>query len=185
MWFDETGLPWVRPSPNLPDLQSVAWYPGTVLFEATNLSVGRGTAAPFRQVGAPWLDPAPVVSLVPPGLVRLATTRFTPFQPGDGKYADMTLAGIAFPAFTRTPGLVAQCLAWRRSPPATGRGCESDPVEAALALLDAIRRVHPDSLRMDATGLALRLGVAPGTRGAWQARLARFMVRRRRYLLYR
>ncbi len=47
-WFDRTGLPWIRPSPNLPDLASVAWYPGTVLFEATNLSVGRGTDAPFR-----------------------------------------------------------------------------------------------------------------------------------------
>ena len=57
-WFDRTGLPWVRPSPNLPDLESVAWYPGTVLFEATNLSVGRGSDAPFRQVGAPWLHAA-------------------------------------------------------------------------------------------------------------------------------
>jgi uncharacterized protein YbbC (DUF1343 family) len=56
-WFDETGLPWVQPSPNLPTLDSVTLYPGTCLLEGTNLSEGRGTTRPFEYVGAPWLDP--------------------------------------------------------------------------------------------------------------------------------
>src|SRR6059036_4119196 len=61
MYFDETGLPWVRPSPNMPDLESAIHYPGTCLFEGTNLSVGRGTALAFQIVGAPWLDTAAVL----------------------------------------------------------------------------------------------------------------------------
>src|SRR5260221_384898 len=65
MWFDDTGLPWVRPSPNLADLEAVAWYPGTVLFEATNLSTGRGTDDAFKQIGAPWLDFARLLTVDP------------------------------------------------------------------------------------------------------------------------
>src|SRR5690606_6866273 len=55
MWFDETGLPWVNPSPNLRRLEAVIHYPGTVFFEAINVSEGRGSDAPFEQIGAPWL----------------------------------------------------------------------------------------------------------------------------------
>jgi uncharacterized protein YbbC (DUF1343 family) len=55
-YFDSTGLPWVLPSPNLPTLDSAIVYPGTVLFEGTNLSEGRGTTRPFEIVGAPWVD---------------------------------------------------------------------------------------------------------------------------------
>lgn len=55
-WYDETNLPWVPPSPNMPTLDTVVLYPGTCLFEGTNLSEGRGTARPFRLVGAPWID---------------------------------------------------------------------------------------------------------------------------------
>ena len=56
MYFDETGLPWVMPSPNLPTLDSTIVYPGAVLFEGTMLSEGRGTTRPFELVGAPWID---------------------------------------------------------------------------------------------------------------------------------
>ena len=56
MYFDETGLPWVMPSPNLPTLDSAIVYPGAVLFEGTMLSEGRGTTRPFELVGAPWID---------------------------------------------------------------------------------------------------------------------------------
>jgi uncharacterized protein YbbC (DUF1343 family) len=56
-FFDECGLPWVLPSPNLPTLESAIVYPGTVLFEGTNVSEGRGTTRPFELVGAPWIDP--------------------------------------------------------------------------------------------------------------------------------
>lgn len=55
-WFDETGLPWVMPSPNMPTLETAAVYPGMVLLEGTTLSEGRGTTRPFEIFGAPWLD---------------------------------------------------------------------------------------------------------------------------------
>ena len=56
MFADETGLPWVLPSPNMPTLDSAIVYPGTVLFEGVMLSEGRGTKRPFELVGAPWID---------------------------------------------------------------------------------------------------------------------------------
>ncbi len=55
-WFDDTGLPWVVPSPNLPTMDSATVYPGQVLFEGTNISEGRGTTRPFEIFGAPWID---------------------------------------------------------------------------------------------------------------------------------
>jgi len=55
-WFDETGLPWILPSPNLPTLDSATVYPGQVILEGTNLSEGRGTTKPFEFFGAPWID---------------------------------------------------------------------------------------------------------------------------------
>jgi len=58
MWFDQTGLPWIPPSPNMPTLDTATVYPGTCLFEGTNLSEGRGTTRPFEWLGAPWLDGA-------------------------------------------------------------------------------------------------------------------------------
>ena len=56
MWFDETGLPWVMPSPNMPTLDTAIVYPGMCLFEATNVSEGRGTTRPFELFGAPFID---------------------------------------------------------------------------------------------------------------------------------
>jgi len=56
MWFDETGLPWVVPSPNMPTLDTAVVYPGQVLLEGTNISEGRGTTRPFELCGAPWID---------------------------------------------------------------------------------------------------------------------------------
>ncbi len=56
MWFDDTGLPWVIPSPNMPTLDTATVYPGLVAIEGTNLSEGRGTTKPFEQFGAPWID---------------------------------------------------------------------------------------------------------------------------------
>jgi len=76
-----TGLPFVPPSPAIPNYTSAMLYPGTCLFEATNLSVGRGTAEPFQQIGAPWLDQARLqASFMAHGLPGVASepVRFTP-----------------------------------------------------------------------------------------------------------
>jgi uncharacterized protein YbbC (DUF1343 family) len=56
MWYDETGLTFVTPSPNIPQFATTILYPGTCLIEGTNLSIGRGTALPFEIAGAPWID---------------------------------------------------------------------------------------------------------------------------------
>jgi uncharacterized protein YbbC (DUF1343 family) len=96
-WFDETGLPWVRPSPNLPTLLSATIYPSIVAFEATNLSVGRGTPDAFQHIGAPWLRADSAVALLNarrlPG-VRFERRDFTPLEPTDGKYGGRRIPGI-------------------------------------------------------------------------------------------
>ncbi|HUG86146.1 MAG TPA: DUF1343 domain-containing protein [Euzebya sp.] len=79
--WDDTGLPWIPPSPGLPAAQAALVYPGTVLVEATTLSFGRGTLAPFTQVGAPWVDAEAVAAdLAGRGLagVRFQATSFVP-----------------------------------------------------------------------------------------------------------
>jgi len=128
MWFDETGLPWVRPSPNLPTLASATVYPALVAFEATNVSVGRGTADAFQRLGAPWLPADRVVTLLQarqlPG-VRFERSDFTPQGATDGKYSGKLLGGIRIVVTDRD----------RFSPGRTG-----------AALLWAIHRVAPDSL---------------------------------------
>ncbi|HEY1952849.1 MAG TPA: DUF1343 domain-containing protein [Gemmatimonadaceae bacterium] len=97
VWFDLTGLPWVKPSPNMPSLQSAMLYPGLVAFEASNLSVGRGTTEAFQHVGAPWLNAAATVAILRdrevPG-VRFYAETFTPQNPSDGKYNGQTIPGI-------------------------------------------------------------------------------------------
>ena len=56
MFFDDTKLPWIPPSPNIPDLETALIYPGMCIYESTNISEGRGTNKPFKQIGAPWMN---------------------------------------------------------------------------------------------------------------------------------
>lgn len=80
-WFDETGLPWINPSPNMRSLRAAILYPGIGLLESTNLSVGRGTDTPFEWIGAPWLDGEKLASYLStrkiPG-IHFIPVRFTP-----------------------------------------------------------------------------------------------------------
>ncbi|MBN1845702.1 MAG: DUF1343 domain-containing protein, partial [Sedimentisphaerales bacterium] len=94
MWFDQTGLTFVPPSPNIKELDAAVIYPGTCLLEGTNVSEGRGTERPFLQFGAPWLNA---------GELRIALQRmnlpgveFQPahFTPLDSKYKDQPCQGI-------------------------------------------------------------------------------------------
>jgi len=81
MWYNETGLPWISPSPNMRTIATATVYPGTCLFEATNISEGRGTSKPFEYIGAPKLDNSILVSklntLKLPG-VKFSAVEFTP-----------------------------------------------------------------------------------------------------------
>jgi uncharacterized protein YbbC (DUF1343 family) len=183
LYFDEAGLPWVRPSPNMPDLESAIHYPGTCLFEGTNLSVGRGTPRAFQLIGAPWLDTAAVLARLRhwgkatgQGLigVELSGTVFTPRAPTDGKYDGVELRGIQLRVVDR------------------GR---YDPTRTAVALLAAVRAVHRDSFafntRFDglAAGPELRRALSVGRTPAaiwrsWAPALAQFRRSRAKYLVY-
>lgn len=105
VWFDLTGLPWVKPSPNMPSLQSAMLYPGLVAFEASNLSVGRGTPEAFQRVGAPWLNAAATVAILKdreiPG-VRFFVETFTPQNPTDQKYPGQAIPGIKIMVINRS-----------------------------------------------------------------------------------
>jgi uncharacterized protein YbbC (DUF1343 family) len=176
--FDQTRLPFLAPSPNLRTLESLLHYPGLCLFEGTALSVGRGSDAPFEQIGAPWLDTAAVLTRMRaarlPG-VELRGVTFTPTEPGDGKFAGTAVAGIRLSVTDRT---------------------RYDPTITAVALLAAIQAVHPDRIGFNSTqfdrlagGDALRRALVEGDAatditGAWGARLADFRLRRRPFLLY-
>ncbi len=101
MLFPDTGLPWRAPSPNMPDLESALHYPGTCLFEGTNLSVGRGTDRAFQQVGAPWIDGEALVRALEARRdagefegVAFEAVRFTPLNPGDGRFPDEEVEGV-------------------------------------------------------------------------------------------
>lgn len=93
-WLDETGLPWVPPSPNMPTLETAALYPGLCLVEATTLSEGRGTTRPFHLVGAPWSDAERIAAelrgLALPGLA----VRAARFRPEFGKHAGTVCGGV-------------------------------------------------------------------------------------------
>ena len=175
---DQKGLPFIPPSPNLRSIESLFHYPGLCLFEGTNLSVGRGSDAPFEQIGAPWLDTARVLAAMraanPPG-VRFSGVSFTPVSPGDGKYADTLVAGIRLTVTDRAA---------------------YDPTATAVELLSAVRAsggAHfawiPASFDRLAGGPALRASLEAGTEprvivAGWAPALERFRERRRPFLLY-
>jgi uncharacterized protein YbbC (DUF1343 family) len=121
-WFDQTGLPWVMPSPNLPTLESAVVYPGTVLFEGTNVSEGRGTTRPFELVGAPWVDAEPFAAAM--NARRLPGVRFRPaaFEPTFHKHAGVSCGGCQIHVTDREA---------------------FQPVAAGVALLEAFREADP------------------------------------------
>jgi uncharacterized protein YbbC (DUF1343 family) len=178
-WFDETGLPWLDPSPNIRSLEAALNYPGLVLFEATNLSVGRGTDAPFSYLGAPWLDPGRLLERVAgyrlPG-VTLDTVAFVPEGEGWVPFNGERVRAVRIRITDRD---VYQ------------------PVWLALVLLTEIRRQHPSEFRILNEGMtqmlgsrwareALDRGEDPAVIWArWQDELARWEAVRERYRLYR
>lgn len=93
-WYDETGLPWVNPSPNIRSVTQALLYSGLGLLEGTNLSVGRGTELPFEVVGAPWIDPQALSAAL--NQLQLRGVRFDPvqFTPAADKYAGTPCGGV-------------------------------------------------------------------------------------------
>ena len=105
MWYDDTGLPWVPPSPNMPTLTTATLYPGLCLFEGTNMSEGRGTTQPFEYIGAPWCNGERWAETL--NALRLPGIRFRPvvFTPAPAtettKYAKQTCGGVAIHVMDR------------------------------------------------------------------------------------
>jgi uncharacterized protein YbbC (DUF1343 family) len=176
MMFDDTGLLWVAPSPNMPSAESALQYPGTCLFEGTNISVGRGTDRAFQWVGAPWLDGETLAGATGEyGLpVRFEPVRFTPQTPGDGKFDGEEVGGVRLAAAAE----------------------DYDPVTAALALLVEIRAMSGDRWEWRADHFdrlagtdRLRLGIEEGLgvealRKGWDEDLEAFERTRAPYLIY-
>ena len=131
LWFDRTDLPFITPSPNLPSFHSVMLYPALVPFEATSLSVGRGTGDPFQLVGAPWLDAGKVIrALRDQGVrgVQFSATDVVPSKASDDKYNGQTVHAIHVTVVDRSELQTARLFA---------------------NLLVAINKVHPGRLRID------------------------------------
>jgi len=94
LWFDQTGLPWVNPSPNMRNLTQATLYPGLGAIERSNISVGRGTDAPFEQIGAPWIDGVGLAAAL--NARGLAGVRVYPvsFTPSEEPYAGERCGGV-------------------------------------------------------------------------------------------
>jgi uncharacterized protein YbbC (DUF1343 family) len=181
MYADETGLPWVLPSPNIPTLDSAIVYPGTVLFEGTNVSEGRGTTRPFELVGAPWVD----AECFAGDMNRLALpgVHFRPaiFEPTFHKHAKTACGGCQIHVLDRA--------AFR-------------PVETGVALLGAFHaggfawrdppyeyEAQKPPIDILAGSAALRNGIDAGVPAreiarSWEDAVAQFAPLRDRYLLY-
>lgn len=132
MWFDDTGLPWVAPSPNIPTLDTATIYPGTCLVEGTNVSEGRGTSAPFRLIGAPWIDSAVLSDeLESAGLpgVEFIPSRFVPKS---SKYAGQECRGVELRVVDRS---------------------EFRPVLTGLKTIEIIRRTNPAAFEFREPGV--------------------------------
>lgn len=143
-WFDQTNLPWIKPSPNMPNLTSATLYPGVVWLEATNLSVGRGTPDAFQLVGAPWLDAKKTIELLDsrnlPG-VKFTREKFTPAHPGDDKYGGVDIDGIRLTITDRE---------------------RLNTARLGAALIWATIKVNRDSIRFQQKGFNQLFGVRGG-----------------------
>jgi uncharacterized protein YbbC (DUF1343 family) len=93
MWFDDTGLPWVMPSPNMPTLDTALVYPGMCLFEATNVSEGRGTTRPFEIFGGPFIHAETIVNVLREFKLPGVVFRPLSFQPMFQKHAGLLCGG--------------------------------------------------------------------------------------------
>jgi uncharacterized protein YbbC (DUF1343 family) len=184
MMFDETGLPWVLPSPNMPTLDTALVYPGQCLLEGTNISEGRGTTRPFELCGASWIDGHCLCERLNDEKLPGVVFRAAAFQPTFHKFAGQTCGGVQLHVTDRE--------AFR-------------PVRTGLAVLAALRelsgdrfqwRTEPYEFVTDRLAMDLLFGsdrerkaLEMGKKVAelvqpWAAEEAAFRERRRKHLMY-
>jgi uncharacterized protein YbbC (DUF1343 family) len=184
MCFQDTGLSWVAPSPNLPTPASATVYPGQVIWEATNVSEGRGTCLPFEQFGAPYLDCDKILDTLGGSRLPGAILRKSVFEPTSNKWAQTLCRG--FQIHVTEPGLFL-------------------PVQTSLRLLQAILSHHredfswkpppyeyeyhklPIDLILGSQRIRRRieaLADLADIEASWQGPLEQFDAMRRDYFLY-
>jgi len=182
MWYNETGLPWKKPSPNLLTDASVLAYSGTCLFESLNISEGRGSDKPFEYIGAPWIDHHHVISLL----------------------KAFNFKGVRFEPIVFVP---KQPIHSKRPPELAGESCKGiyvhvtrreqfEPYKVAVALVWAIHQLHADQMVWNEKSIVRLSG---GTRllnliregkhpseiyRLWETELEQFLLKRKKYLLY-
>ena len=184
MYYEDTGLPWIMPSPNLPTTEGAVVYPGGVLFEGTNVSEGRGTTRPFELLGAPWVEADALVetlnSLTLPGVVF----RPVEFEPTFQKHAGQVCGGCQLHVTDRT---------------------QFEPVQAAVTLMQAIRQQNSGAFEWrqppyEYETVMLPIDILAGTArlreqidhdvvgrdiaSTWTSEVVEFDTTRRRFLLY-
>jgi len=172
-WFDQAGLPWTNPSPNMRSLTEAALYPGIGLLETTALSVGRGTGTPFEVIGAPYIDDVKLAADL--NRAALPGARFVPvrFTPSASVFKDTPCAGVQIVLADRSRG---------------------DVVDIGIVIAQTLHRLHPGSfdlakfntlLQHPPTLEAIRAGKSlADIRRLWLADLAAFNQRRAEFLLY-
>jgi uncharacterized protein YbbC (DUF1343 family) len=175
LWFDQTGLAFVRPSPNMRDLETAEVYPGLALLEGTNVSEGRGTDLAFRQFGAPWIDPNRLADRL--NGLSLVGLRFTPatFTPSSSKYRDQVCGGVRLTVTDRD---------------------RLDPFWAGVQIVGQIQRMWPSDFQWDTVhfdrlcgtdavrrAVTLHQDLAP-LRSACSEQVKDFLAIRQKYLLY-
>jgi uncharacterized protein YbbC (DUF1343 family)/CubicO group peptidase (beta-lactamase class C family) len=173
-WFDESGLPWINPSPNMRNLIQATVYPGIGAFESTNISVGRGTDTPFEQIGAPWIDGVALAGALNARLipgVRFYPVRFTP---SSSKYAGEECQGVFM--------IVTDRAALR-------------PVRLGVEIASMLQRLYGSRFELELAGrlfgsrdsiARIRAGQDPAAIAAsWGADESRWRLLRAKYLLYR
>ena len=175
-WFDETSLPWVIPSPNLPTLDAATVYPGQVLLEGTNLSEGRGTTKPFEMFGAPWIDGFTLAKEL--NALKIPGVKFREawFTPTFSKHKDQLCGGCQLHVTDRQA---------------------YQPIATTLALLRIVQQRYPGKLEFHASYFDKVMGTSKVLQslqsgvpveeivGSFTAGLQDFSKLRQPYLLYR
>ncbi len=175
MWYDRTGLRFIKPSPNMPDLETAAVYPGLCLLEGTNVSEARGTTMPFRQFGAPWIDSELLAERL--NALNLPAMRFEPvrFTPTSSKYKGRECHGVRI-LVTDHDRLT--------------------PYSSGVRIVNEICRMYPDQFEWKASHFDRLCGTSKirnaitshssldVLQNKWQAELESFLEIRSRYLIY-
>jgi uncharacterized protein YbbC (DUF1343 family) len=184
MYFDQTGLPWIMPSPNMPTLDSAIVFPGAVLVEGTTLSEGRGTTRPFELIGAPWIDGERLADVLNGRGLPGVRFRAVSFEPTFQKHAQLTCGGCqihvtdraAFQPVVTGVTLLEEC----RRQDAARFGWKPPPYEYEYERLAIDLLYGSDELRrgLEAGHSSARIAAS------WKEDIAAFNPIREKYLLY-